>query len=238
MSEPRRILVVDDNTQLRDAILYDLKKRGYEAQGAASGNQALRRLEEADIDLVLSDFRMPDGDGMELLDALRARNPTRPGFFLVSGFADMALEDVYARGADAVFSKPYDRAEFFASVACICSPFESRWLKAPEPAPGRLLELSFGTRVQALEQGKLRLGRGGFTAALPRETQPRVDEQLRFKIRFLEEPSLNLEGAAKVRWIRQESCGLEWLQLEGPGREAYRKYLSETGLIAHIPLIP
>jgi DNA-binding NtrC family response regulator len=62
-----KILVVDDEDDLRQIIIDILKVHEYDAIGAASGNMAIKLLKDMDFDLVVSDVRMKDGDGIKLL---------------------------------------------------------------------------------------------------------------------------------------------------------------------------
>src|SRR4051794_22683902 len=63
------ILVVDDEDELRDLLGYILTSKGYQVMLARGGNDALKQLKVADVDVIVSDIRMPDGDGLSLLDA-------------------------------------------------------------------------------------------------------------------------------------------------------------------------
>ncbi|MEW6753295.1 MAG: sigma-54 dependent transcriptional regulator [Candidatus Latescibacterota bacterium] len=71
----KRILVVDDDSYMREATEEILRLKGYDVDTAPDGRAALQRLEEAEYDLILSDIRMPGMTGMELLVAARARVP-------------------------------------------------------------------------------------------------------------------------------------------------------------------
>ncbi len=74
MSQPR-ILVVDDDESLRRVTQVQLEEEGYEVVTAASGEEALRLLERAPHDLVISDLKMPGMDGVALLREIRQRYP-------------------------------------------------------------------------------------------------------------------------------------------------------------------
>ncbi len=72
MSNPQRILVVDDEREIRDMTRMVLSAAGYEVATAASGKDALKMVREAPPDLVLLDINMPGMDGWETLRLLRA----------------------------------------------------------------------------------------------------------------------------------------------------------------------
>jgi len=66
-----RILVVDDDRDLADTLVEFLNTLGYQAFPAYNGNEGLTKFEQADFQLVITDLKMPEMDGMELLDAMR-----------------------------------------------------------------------------------------------------------------------------------------------------------------------
>lgn len=102
------ILVVDDEVDLREAIAFDFKRKGFSVLEAESGESALLRVREARIDLIVSDIRMPNGDGLFLLAEVRKLSQSIPLIF-VTGYSDVAIEECLSRGALAVIPKPFDR---------------------------------------------------------------------------------------------------------------------------------
>jgi len=74
----RRILVVDDEDNLRDVLVEVLTRDGHEVDSAVDGADGLRRAEAQRYDLVITDLRMPGLEGPELYQALRRRYPDDP----------------------------------------------------------------------------------------------------------------------------------------------------------------
>src|SRR5664279_4196976 len=70
----RRVLIVDDEQNLRHMLQTLLKREGYEPVGVASVESALRELSERPYDVVITDLRMPGQGGMDLVDEIRRRN--------------------------------------------------------------------------------------------------------------------------------------------------------------------
>jgi len=102
-----RVLVVDDEENLRHLLHKMLTQEGYEVTTAPDGEEALRLLGEKEFDVVLCDVRMPKLDGWGLLDALTERN--RPAVVIMMsayGDPDTAL-NVMRRGAYDYISKPF-----------------------------------------------------------------------------------------------------------------------------------
>ncbi len=71
----KRILIVDDDSYVREATEAILSARNYEVETAPEGKTALQKLDEGEYDLLLSDIRMPGMNGLELLEAARAKVP-------------------------------------------------------------------------------------------------------------------------------------------------------------------
>jgi len=113
-----RLLVVDDDAEVREVTTTRLSEAGYEVREAASGLQALAAL-EADpcVDLVVLDFAMPGMNGAEAAIEILNRWPGIPVLF-VTGFADTnALTQAGAVGADAIVLKPFRDGELERKVA-------------------------------------------------------------------------------------------------------------------------
>jgi DNA-binding NtrC family response regulator len=113
---PTRILVAEDEANLRLVIQKELQRLGYRVQVAADGEAALRLLEESNVDVLLCDINMPRMDGMELLRRVRERaNP--PEAIMLTGHAtvETAIEAMKL-GAYDYLSKPYHITELDALV--------------------------------------------------------------------------------------------------------------------------
>lgn len=113
------ILVVDDEAPQRDALFGFLKKKGYEALVAATGKAALQHVQEQTIDLVLTDLRMPEMDGAELLNEIKKLNPDIAVIVMTAfGSIETAI-DAMKNGASDFMIKPInlDRLEITIAKA-------------------------------------------------------------------------------------------------------------------------
>ncbi len=102
------ILVVDDEAILREELLRHLSEQGHRVRGAEDGRKALKRLEEEEADIVLSDLRMPTMDGLELLDRIH------PGTAVIVITAYASVEnaiEALRRGASDYLLKPLEYEE-------------------------------------------------------------------------------------------------------------------------------
>jgi len=103
----RRVLVVDDEENIRLVLRTLLKKHGYEVEVAEEGEGALRALDAFDPDVILTDVRMPRMGGLDLLAALKAKQHTATVIVMSAyGNVDLAIEAMKAGAYDYV-SKPF-----------------------------------------------------------------------------------------------------------------------------------
>jgi two-component system NtrC family response regulator len=111
MVDSLRILVVDDEQTQLELIGGFLKKQGFEAVLAQSGDKALKIIRSEPIDLVLTDQKMPDMSGLDLLKALRAINPELSVIVITAyGTVETAVSAIKA-GATDYLTKPVDLDE-------------------------------------------------------------------------------------------------------------------------------
>lgn len=110
------ILIVEDDDDLRETIEYELRRHKLNVMSAVNGAEALQIASANKVHLVLSDVKMPGGDGIGLLKTLREIDSCRPLFFFISGLSDLSVEDAMAMGAQKFFLKPFDRAQIVEEV--------------------------------------------------------------------------------------------------------------------------
>ncbi len=112
----RRVLVVDDEENLRHLLLVILKKGGYEPTAVSNGRKALDALDRDRFGIVLCDIRMPEMDGIEFLDELRKRAiDTYCIMMSAYGTTEIAIEAM-KRGAYDYISKPFKADEILLAL--------------------------------------------------------------------------------------------------------------------------
>jgi two-component system response regulator MprA len=111
-----RVLVVEDDHGLRDVVARGLRVAGFEVITAADGTSALRTAAAARFDAVVLDIGLPDGDGRDVCQAMRAAGTTAPVVFLTArdGVADRLSG--FAAGGDDYLAKPFHLAELVARL--------------------------------------------------------------------------------------------------------------------------
>jgi len=129
-----RILVVDDEEHMRTLMYQFLTTAGYRAVVAADGREALAKFRRQPFDLLLSDVKMPELDGLKLLRAVKDLNPRVP-VVLISGYADieMVVEALKA-GAENFLPKPV-KLNHLAKVVEQCLGFATRGSRFPVSLP-------------------------------------------------------------------------------------------------------
>ncbi|MBP3222724.1 MAG: response regulator transcription factor [Actinomycetaceae bacterium] len=119
------LLVVDDETSIRELLKASLKFAGFHVITAKDATEALEKAENSYIDLALLDIMLPDKNGFELLQDLRVRHPELPAIFLT------ARDDVDDRvqgltvGGDDYITKPFSLEEVVARIQAVlrrCAP--------------------------------------------------------------------------------------------------------------------
>jgi DNA-binding NtrC family response regulator len=116
-----RILVIDDEPDIREGLEALLTQENYSVQLAEGGQEGLKRLEEASFDLVLLDLMMPDKSGMQVLEEIRGRDQETPVFMITAyGSAEVAV-NALKRGASDYFSKPWDNEKLLIEIDSMIS---------------------------------------------------------------------------------------------------------------------
>ena len=111
----KTVLVVDDEPGLRRILEMRLKRQGYNVLSAENGIIAHDLIKTESIDLVLSDVRMPGGDGVQLLEQLESEHGSPP-VILMTGYADITPDEALQKGAKAIFDKPLQSKEVLAKI--------------------------------------------------------------------------------------------------------------------------
>ncbi len=154
-----RILVVDDEPQIRRVMRATLTTDGYEVMDARSGEEALRALRENTFDLVLLDMNMPGCDGLETCRALRASRPDTNLAIIMLTVRGAERDKVKAldAGADDYVTKPFSTPELLARIRAALR----RMTAGSEAGPQRLalgdVVIDFKARQAAVEGRAARL---------------------------------------------------------------------------------
>jgi DNA-binding NtrC family response regulator len=111
-----RVLVVDDEAVIRDALKRILEKERFSVETCVSGHSAIEYLHERDFDLIVTDLKMPGMNGIEVLKAVKTLQPEAP-VIMITGYAsvDTAVEAM-KNGAVDYITKPFTPEQFLEKV--------------------------------------------------------------------------------------------------------------------------
>ena len=111
-----RILVIDDELDIREGLELLLVTEGYSVELAQNGAEGLQKLESNAYDLVLLDLMMPDRSGMEVLQEVRQRDRETPIFMITAYGSVEAAVSALKLGANDYFSKPWDNEKLIIEI--------------------------------------------------------------------------------------------------------------------------
>jgi CheY-like chemotaxis protein len=111
-----RVLVVDDDLACRVLAALLLEHAGHSPTAVASVDRALERLDDARVDIVLTDLNMPGRSGIDLLLLMQERGLAQPVVVMTGSDDDALIERTIELGAKSVLRKPYGTGELEAAV--------------------------------------------------------------------------------------------------------------------------
>ena len=118
MIEPS-VLVVEDDHRLRSLILRGLREAGFRAEGVVQASELLERLPDVNPDVLVIDVGLPDADGRDLCQSLRAQGFNAPIMFLTARDAVPDRLTGFAAGGDDYLTKPFNFAELVARLQAL-----------------------------------------------------------------------------------------------------------------------
>jgi len=110
----RRILIIDDQAQVRTAVSLALRAKGFEVVTAENGHAGLRAFKASKFDLAIVDIFMPEMDGVKLIKALRERNP---------GLPVIAVSGVHLPDSDRTALDLFPLTRNLCGIVCLQKPF-------------------------------------------------------------------------------------------------------------------
>ena len=119
---PVKILVVDDEEDIRDILKLLLSSLCEKVLVATNGKDAIKILEQNQVDLIISDMKMPEIDGFKLLEhVLRESVQHKPRFIFISGGVDLDArqEKIINEHTQGIISKPFTMDELISKLALI-----------------------------------------------------------------------------------------------------------------------
>ena len=113
----QRILVVDDEAQIREMLSMYFAQHGYDASTAGDSAETLRLVKETPVDVVVLDISLADEDGLKLLEQLKKSQPGLRVIMLTGmGFVEDLLQEAQQKGADGYVSKVLPLDELLLAI--------------------------------------------------------------------------------------------------------------------------
>jgi DNA-binding response OmpR family regulator len=158
----RSVLVVEDESEIRERIMRILDFEGYATLGAESIREGLRLFMEEDPDVVISDILMPHGDGLDLVSVLRARAESRltPVIMLTALSQREWQRRFMELGADDYITKPFTAEEIVGAVQSQCRKLDWQ-ATAAVPAASQVVAYKFAGRLFDPVRRTVQLPSGG-----------------------------------------------------------------------------
>ncbi len=110
-----RILIIEDDDEMRSLLEDFLKEEGYRADSAPNGPEGLRKASEESFDLVITDIRMPGLTGLDILSTIKKFRGEMPVVVITAFGGEEVYRRSIARGADAYLEKPIH----FSKLRCL-----------------------------------------------------------------------------------------------------------------------
>lgn len=231
----KKFLVVDDEPDLREILRDELEFAGAQLDEAENGIQAFSLAEKNDFDAIISDIRMPGGDGMTLAKKIKEQKGKAPVVFLVTGFADFTPAEAYEIGVEGFIYKPFNLGPVIDNLARVLSDESKRWTS--EVKATNIKELAVkGVLTDLISKGAVRVGRGGLFV-VGNFLEVRKDDVVRLTL------ADNVTITASVKWIQHDEAdktlpsgiGIEILQLSPAAMSVVMDWIGKNHPTSYIP---
>ncbi|MFH1701173.1 MAG: response regulator [Candidatus Zixiibacteriota bacterium] len=198
MNDSLMILVVDDDPLLLDLMIETLDTIGYRADGVLGGKEALEYLEDSDVQLLITDIKMPGMDGIELSQQVKKLYPRLPVIFISAAFSPEVLQRIEG---DPFLAKPFRISQIEALIENSLKP-ESEVMSTKPVDSILVVDDDDGFRIMLMENLKISgynvCGAADATKALERLKQGGINSVITdFKMP-------GMDGISLSRYIRQQ----------------------------------
>ncbi len=232
------VLVVDDEPMLRQGFATWLRRGGCQRLWtAANGADAIDIFLEQEIDILVSDVRMPILDGISLLERINESGKPVPSVIFVSGFSTVELPVAYSLGVEAFLAKPFTAHMLIDTVARSLASRDELWATPMMETPATKVVVEAGAKAghePPEHPCRLRFGRGGFSCQVE-DLLP--ISPLNFLLTFGDE-GRTIEGQGHVRWFSRQSqrVGVEFHYLAPDTRATALAHVAARSSRSFIPL--
>ena len=111
-----QVLVIDDEPSVADALRIILEDQGFVVVVAATGREGIEQSRRVAFGVIVTDLRLPDADGLDVIDAVRAGGGAVPVILITSHLTEEICEQARVRGVECVAAKPFVPAEIIRLI--------------------------------------------------------------------------------------------------------------------------
>jgi CheY-like chemotaxis protein len=194
------VMIVDDEPDLREILKDEFSMMGADTVEAANGREAAEVLAQKNIDFIVSDIRMPGGDGVSLLKVAKAKNPIKPAMVLITGFADINPSEAYSIGAEGFVTKPFDLESLRKLAEGHMLLGSKRWAKDLVAKKEITIQLNGATEIA--NHAEIKWGRGGAFITVHQGSY-HLGDQVKVVLSSASSNAMAFSGV--VRWSRSEA---------------------------------
>lgn len=235
-----RLLLVDDELDLRKILQLRFEMDCFEVFEASNGNKALAIMNQQQIDVVITDLKMPFGDGIELIKEIRKKNFSCPGIIVMTGFKILSLEDAFNLGVEAYFKKPFETDHLIHKATFLCKPLEEWWSEKSVDSISGVINIPASSLTEAERERKIKIGRGGIFSPYAKGDF-HVGDSVELKLIVNSKPTLF--GIGLIRWMRihneegrSNGLGIEFISIEHNFINDHIQWIHHLRRACYIPI--
>lgn len=203
--EGKTVLVVDDEPGIRELFKNEFTFQGCECFEAESGEKALELYKQRKFDAIVSDVRMPNGDGMFFLQKINELGDSSSLLVFITGYSDIPVEEFYEHGADLVVQKPFEVDVIVKMIEDSLQVPRSHWRQMVRIITILNVEVKWNGLSEPQTMMTYNMSRRGFFIQ-SKGKLPELGNEIHFKIEL--KTALGpreFSGKGVVRWVRKDS---------------------------------
>lgn len=197
----KKILIVDDESAIRELLVEVLEDQGALCAQASGGHEGYQIFKERHFDIVLSDVNMPRGNGIYLLNQVKETTFRSTRFFIISGNASLVYSEVVQKGVDGVIEKPFKINKLINKLESSLCEVNIPTRKYTRIMATLNIKLNWEELDVPLYLKTQNLSLGGLFVQTDHEQMPNLNSKILFEIIESQEIDASiLMGEMKVRW--------------------------------------
>jgi CheY-like chemotaxis protein len=231
--EESSVLVVEDEPILLEMTSHWLERESARVLSAENGMVGLEKIVSEHVDLIVTDVRMPQLDGLSLLKKLKSQGISVPSILCIGSASEVSIRDAYDLGVEATFKKPVIRQELIGAAKRILVEKESVWRSLWHGETSPVLSTVFGSLDSALRLGQIAFGRGGFCIESGGSWQ---EGPVQLAIDFAAD-ARRLSGHGFIRWLAplERKVGVEITQLDNASFDWVLHQTRQNSTVSFVP---